>query len=67
MYVIVRWILSEGKKWVENEVKCQKLMAFKKEISPGIRGKNLNLTTIWKLKSVKGKSKMFITRMFMKI
>ena len=42
-------------------------MAFKKEISHRIRGKNLNLTTIWKLKSVKGKSKIFITRMLMKI
>jgi hypothetical protein len=29
---------SEGKKWVENAVKFQKLMAFKKEISHGIRG-----------------------------
>jgi hypothetical protein len=45
-------ILSEGKKWVENEVKCQKLMAIKRDISHGIRGKKLNLTTIWKLKSV---------------
>jgi hypothetical protein len=54
VYVIVRLIRSEGKKWVENEVKFQKLVAFKKEISHRIRGKNLNLTTIWKLKSVKG-------------
>ena len=54
VYVVVQLIHSEGKKWVENAVKFQKLMAFKKEISHGIRGKNLNLTTNWKLKSVKG-------------
>jgi hypothetical protein len=46
--------LQESLTWVENAVKFQKLMAFKKEISHGIRGKNLNLTIIWKLKSVKG-------------
>jgi hypothetical protein len=39
---------------INNPVKFQKLMAFKKEISYGIRVYILNLTTIWKLKSVKG-------------
>ena len=57
--VIVRLILSEGKKWVEKELECQKLMSFKKGNKP--RGKNSNLTTIWKLESEKGQNILLIT------
>jgi len=48
--VIVRLILSEGKKWVEKELECQKLMSFKKGNKPWNKGKELEFNNNLEIK-----------------